>query len=152
VLCKSHTIACHAGHACSVQIESACHRNFSQNSHRRVLGIKRILSTNCVFQHETRTFDYEPGGQFLTTLFWRSASYLLHFEKRNMASGRACGCTQRVRISLDESAPQQKPSTGILRVIFGDLLFLPTLDCWAVRERGAAPPCTPRCQRGTVRT
>ena len=57
MLCKSHTIACHAGHACSVQIESACHRNFSKNSHRRVLGIKRFLSTNCVFQHVTRTLN-----------------------------------------------------------------------------------------------
>ena len=72
---------------------------------------------NCVFQHETRTFDYEPGGQFLTTLFWRSASYLLHFEKRNMVSGRACGCTQRARIFLDESAPQEKPPTGMKNAI-----------------------------------
>ena len=51
----------------------------------------------------------EPGRQFLTTIFWRSASYLLHFEKRNKASGRACGCMQRARIFLDESAPQEKP-------------------------------------------
>jgi hypothetical protein len=53
----------------------------------------------------------EPGEQLLTTIFWKSASYLLHFEKRNKASGRACGCTQRVRISLDESAPP-KPFDG----------------------------------------
>ena len=79
----------------------------AQNSHRRVLGRKRILSTNCVFQHETRTFDYEPGGQFLTTIFWRSASYLLHFEKQSTLSGRACGCAQCVRISLGKSAPQK---------------------------------------------
>ena len=28
-------------------------------------------------------------------------------------------------------------------VIFGDLVFLPTLDCRAVRERGTAPPAPP---------
>ena len=36
-----------------------------------------------------------------------------------MASGRACGCTQRARIFLDESAPQQKPSSGMKNAKYG---------------------------------
>ena len=60
-----------------------------------------------------------------------------------MASGRACGCTQRVCIALDESVPQQNLRREFQELFFDDLLFLPTRNCWAVGERGAAPPAPP---------
>ena len=126
MLCKSHTIACRAGHACSVQIGSACRRNFSTKLTSSSPEHHKVPLHNLrASRHETRTFDYEPGGQFLITLFWRSASYLLYFEKRTKASDCACGCTQCVRIFLGESAPQNS-STGIWCYFW---YFFTTLDC-----------------------